>query len=249
MRKLLNLTRIALVLLALFGSLHTASAYYDPGVQRWLNRDPIAERGGVNLYEISRNDTINKCDYLGLKPKCCPDPKPVDVVVAANDAPGASKGDRIASGANIAQMLAHLYNAVNRGECARRIAIGAHGNPGIVDTAGLYYENGSPPDQHGGIDGETSITEYNAKRVGHHIKNLICLCKPCEIYILSCHVGLGGIGQNLANGSGCTVYAPNGFSHNNYANPEKSVITRTDPHHPNYDWPGSGDSFVKFEPQ
>jgi len=42
MKTRLNLTKIVLVLLALFGSLHTASAFYDPGVQRWLNRDPLA---------------------------------------------------------------------------------------------------------------------------------------------------------------------------------------------------------------
>jgi len=26
---------------------HTASAYYDPGVQRWINRDPISDAGSM----------------------------------------------------------------------------------------------------------------------------------------------------------------------------------------------------------
>lgn len=40
--------------------------YYDPVTARWLNRDPIGERGGVNLFEILGNDGVNSWDYLGL---------------------------------------------------------------------------------------------------------------------------------------------------------------------------------------
>ena len=41
--------------------------YYDPNVGRWLNRDPIAERGGYNLYGFIRNDAANSVDVLGLQ--------------------------------------------------------------------------------------------------------------------------------------------------------------------------------------
>ena len=34
-----------LTLLALFSVPHPASAYYDPGMQRWINRDPLATAG------------------------------------------------------------------------------------------------------------------------------------------------------------------------------------------------------------
>jgi hypothetical protein len=84
-----NLTKIPMVVLALFGSLHTASAYYDPGVQRWINRDPIREPGlevvrhssitkhrsscirsemgkSPDLYEFVHNSTIFGIDFLGL---------------------------------------------------------------------------------------------------------------------------------------------------------------------------------------
>ena len=40
--------------------------HYDPLTGRWPSRDPIGERGGVNLYGFVQNNTLNKIDYLGL---------------------------------------------------------------------------------------------------------------------------------------------------------------------------------------
>jgi RHS repeat-associated protein len=40
--------------------------FYDPGQQRWINRDPIQERGGLNLYGLVANNPINCIDILGL---------------------------------------------------------------------------------------------------------------------------------------------------------------------------------------
>ena len=42
--------------------------YYNPVTGRWLNRDPIGERGGFNLYSMVSNDGINNVDLLGLEP-------------------------------------------------------------------------------------------------------------------------------------------------------------------------------------
>ena len=41
--------------------------YYDPVTGRWPSRDPIGERGGVNLYGFVGNDVVNRWDYLGLR--------------------------------------------------------------------------------------------------------------------------------------------------------------------------------------
>ncbi|BET65394.1 hypothetical protein ASA1KI_03120 [Opitutales bacterium ASA1] len=40
--------------------------YYSPKLGRFLNRDPIGEAGGVNLYGFCGNDPVNSNDLLGL---------------------------------------------------------------------------------------------------------------------------------------------------------------------------------------
>jgi len=41
--------------------------YYSPSTERWLNRDPIEENGGINEYGFLHNDNINRFDLLGLQ--------------------------------------------------------------------------------------------------------------------------------------------------------------------------------------
>jgi RHS repeat-associated protein len=39
--------------------------FYSPVLHRWLNRDPIEEDGGLNLYAFCGNDGVNRWDVLG----------------------------------------------------------------------------------------------------------------------------------------------------------------------------------------
>ena len=39
--------------------------FYTPELGRWINRDPIEEEGGENLYAFCRNDSISQIDELG----------------------------------------------------------------------------------------------------------------------------------------------------------------------------------------
>jgi hypothetical protein len=61
-----NLKIILLALVHLVFLANSAKAHYDANIGRWLSRDPIAERGGVNLYGFVGNDGLNNRDYLGL---------------------------------------------------------------------------------------------------------------------------------------------------------------------------------------
>ncbi|MEI9961406.1 MAG: RHS repeat-associated core domain-containing protein [Limisphaerales bacterium] len=40
--------------------------YYDPNLERFLSRDPLAECGGLNLYAYCGNDPLSLIDILGL---------------------------------------------------------------------------------------------------------------------------------------------------------------------------------------
>jgi RHS repeat-associated protein len=43
--------------------------WYDPYTGRWINRDPIEESGGVNLYGFVGNEASGRIDWLGLQAK------------------------------------------------------------------------------------------------------------------------------------------------------------------------------------
>lgn len=40
--------------------------YYSASLGRWLSRDPLGERGGLNLYGMVGNSAVNRWDVLGL---------------------------------------------------------------------------------------------------------------------------------------------------------------------------------------
>jgi RHS repeat-associated protein len=42
--------------------------FYDPNLQRWINKDPIGEIGGMNAYGFLANSPLNRVDSLGWLP-------------------------------------------------------------------------------------------------------------------------------------------------------------------------------------
>ena len=62
----MNILRsILLAVVCLFVLAQTAQSHYDPNIGRWISRDPIAERGGLNLYGFLGNDGVAGLDPLG----------------------------------------------------------------------------------------------------------------------------------------------------------------------------------------
>jgi RHS repeat-associated protein len=49
------------------GFSHYRFRVYVPELQRWLNRDPIEENGGINLYRFVGNNPVNRTDFFGLE--------------------------------------------------------------------------------------------------------------------------------------------------------------------------------------
>ncbi len=49
------------------GLVYYGYRYYSPRQGRWLNRDKIGEKGGINLYHFILNDPLNGIDSLGLR--------------------------------------------------------------------------------------------------------------------------------------------------------------------------------------
>jgi uncharacterized protein RhaS with RHS repeats len=66
----MKLFRNRTILTALFLTLINLTAYgfYDPSLQRWITRDPIEEKGGINLYTFTDNDPVSEIDPNGLLP-------------------------------------------------------------------------------------------------------------------------------------------------------------------------------------
>ena len=56
------------------GLVYYGFRYYSPSLGRFLNRDPIGELGGSNLYGFVENDPVNGWDFLGLDDELVCDP-------------------------------------------------------------------------------------------------------------------------------------------------------------------------------
>jgi uncharacterized protein RhaS with RHS repeats len=67
LRKILFIATAAMFFIAQAKAVLYWGRPYDPNLQRWIQRDPIGESGGLNLYGFNHNNSINKNDPLGLQ--------------------------------------------------------------------------------------------------------------------------------------------------------------------------------------
>jgi RHS repeat-associated protein len=93
--------------------------FYSPDLHRWLNRDPIEEDGGLNLYGFCGNGGVNRLDMLGLFNQQSPYSVSVDVVwqERIRSEKGSYKFDRTYSGKSAFDVV------VNPMECSADVNI------------------------------------------------------------------------------------------------------------------------------
>jgi len=96
----------------------TASAYYDPGVQRWINRDPEGESQSLNLYEFVSDSPVSHVDALGLKKAAAAPPPKADTC---------NPQQRQQINAAMAQANSRMRQSCSDPACMSLIADGAQG--------------------------------------------------------------------------------------------------------------------------
>jgi uncharacterized protein RhaS with RHS repeats len=122
--------------------------FYDPNLQRWINRDPVHEAGGRNLYAFVANRPTSRIDLFGLSGPSASLGEQLDCVQACG-AKKARKGAKLAKEAiaetrkrfphakgedDYADAFRHCYWACRMardlgGECAEKI-LDIHENVG-----------------------------------------------------------------------------------------------------------------------
>ena len=77
------------------GLVYYGFRYYSPSLGRFLNRDPIEELGGSNLYAFVENDPVNGWDYLGLDDELLCDPADYSAGLCDDDGKGIAVLDEV----------------------------------------------------------------------------------------------------------------------------------------------------------
>jgi RHS repeat-associated protein len=173
--------------------------FYDPVLHRWLNRDPIQEKGGANLYAFCGNNGINIIDLLGKQ----------GVTVYRIHAIGDSMtyGVRTKTDPLMAPKdpwdLAHrkrLENIQNqgwRGYLKQKLDRASSGKAYRFEFSGNYPASDDPGNiRHDGYPGDKAGKIYERIQQGQIV------CKEDDIYILL--IGMNdalNLGVELANGA------------------------------------------------
>jgi len=96
------------------GMVYYGYRYYIPELQRWPNRDPLEEEGGINLYGFNFNDVLNRIDTDGRGSIA----HPANAAIAA-EAEAAALGYPSAAAMRAAVKAAALAAEIARHRCLR----------------------------------------------------------------------------------------------------------------------------------
>ena len=201
--------------------------HYDPVTGRWPSRDPIGERGGINLYGMVGNNPVARWDMLGLTPpvvppadvrqdtddwknhetNCCKG-KPRDTSPKNGIALGYySISDQEAGHLRALQMANERYFGGNAG----RVQTLSHMLKSIDETLdckciSTLYVMGHGARRAMGDQGGMQFEFGTAKggRDGSTLADKLkgLMCKPCKIVLMGCESGLGVIGVGYGEDQG-----------------------------------------------
>ena len=126
--------------------------YYNPSVGRWINRDPIEERGGKNVYAMVGNNPIDFCDFRGLS--CCKEGQVLIVGIGVQS---------LATGSS--------SKLLGLGDALGGLADVGESAIGVSDLAGSAGEAGKAVSEilKNGVNGMTGAAEYVGSQVGESV--------------------------------------------------------------------------------
>jgi hypothetical protein len=160
--------------------------YYHPQTGRWINRDPIEEWGGLNLYGFLGNDGINWWDYLGFAE--------FDLDLFPDTGPNLVKDRRIRYGYKCYtyEIGKDLYTGEDE------FTIGGHGYVEIDESQGKRIQNGKIviPGKGFTLDG---YMPQEAEELAEYIRKKSNWKEGQTVRLVSCGLGASrGNEDNLA---------------------------------------------------
>jgi RHS repeat-associated protein len=196
--------------------------YYDPVTGRWPSRDPIGERGGLNLYGFVSNRTTGFVDVLGREEI------PVDVTVYPK--PGRDKNEKKTDNGAEDKIKASMEKLKKSGRiknefvevennkdfntklndilklkgddcCIRKLSLEGHGAPGFqrIGPDKKDENTGNDVRTHG-IGSARNNVDGKFTNIGFGALKGFVFCKKCQIFLHGCSVAADGPGQGTGRG-------------------------------------------------
>lgn len=192
----------------------------------------------LHAYAYARNNATSIIDVTGLL-DCKNNIVPKDVGVASGDVGETDPRSIGPKGSTLNDVISKIKEQIDpKCDCIKTLAISAHsnelgmalrgvkaGDPGAkLDIYDPARWDKVPRDTSSDLDKANDLTINNAKAFVQGLKNKVCLCTPCEIYLLGCSIGLGQLDRILAKETNCTVWAPRGGCRPNLDKPMESEV-------------------------
>jgi RHS repeat-associated protein len=156
--------------------------FYDPNTGRWLNRDPIGERGGLNLYGYVGGNPVNFTDPTGEVAHVLPVIVVAVVVAIVRDA---VRADRDFVRNYLDMRRANTIGADKYFHCKANCEAASHGLGGMIESRMLselreltdeYIKGDSPQ----ACDADRQANDHGRRGGSNNPTGLSCqqICSP-----------------------------------------------------------------------